>query len=332
MAEVFGRRYELYIGRASIVDSHTGFEGEIPPTIANPNNVRSQLTGGFVDFRTISEQAIKIENPIHINAECKYKDAGGGAGTTTTTSKIMIYNLSEETLKKIKADQTVILKAGYETDADLPMTFVGSIEQFSSKTQGSDKVTTLVCKEAGTILKSARFIKQYPKKSIYGYIFDDIIKLFKDQGIALGYYSENIRTVSYLPEARAFSGKLHKVCSDLCDELGYKWHISRGKVFIYPIDEDQPRDFLVIKKENVIGSINIKSSATGTTTADPSARPEGIKFKVFLDGNIGLESYVRVAEGEYAGDWKISSVVHKCSWHGGDWCSEIEAETIKEKV
>ena len=326
-SEAFGRKHELYVGETFYVDSHTGFEGEIPTTIANPSNVRSQLTGGFVDFNTISERsgAVKIESPIHVLADCKYKTASTtGAGSQSLTS-IKIYNLSETTIKKIKADATVIFKAGYSTDKLLPTVFTGTIETVSSKMH----ITTLICKEASVVLRSARIVGAYSKGQLYTNIFDDIVKVFKSNGVALGYFSDNIRSVSRLPEPRTVSGKVEKVLSDLCNEIGFDWIISRGKLFIYPIDEDQPRDFLIIKPENIIGKINLKDSKDGKSSTDPSVRPDGVKLKVFLDGLIGLENYITLAEGEYSGDYKISSIIHKYSFKGGDSVTEIEAQKVK---
>ena len=325
--EAFGRKHELYIGETFYVDSHTGFEGEIPVTIASPVNVVSQLTGGFVDLRTISSRsgAIKIESPIHVQADCKYKTTNTAGTGAESLTKIKIYNLSDDTAQRINADSPVIFKAGYSTDKLLPTTFTGTIETVST----NNRVTTLVCKEAGVVLKSARIVKTYTKNSLYAHIFDDIIKIFKANGVALGYFSDNIRSTSWLKEYRVVSGKVEKVLSDLCKEIGFSWIISRGKLFIYPVDEPQPRDFLVVKPENVIGKVNPKSSKVGKSSSDASAESDGIKFKIFLNGLFGLENYITIAEGDYAGDYKPSSVVHKYSFKGGESVTEIEAQKVK---
>lgn len=161
MAQVFGHKYEFYIGKAGrLIQEHnapTGYEDSIPATIMRPNTEVSTLTGGFIDYRTIPDQAKVITNPFQMDAEIKY-ETPKVASTKSQVSKFKFYNIGEELRDFISKNDVVILKAGYETDSELPLAFTGTVQKVSTERVGADLVTTIIAVDGGNPIKDRKSV------------------------------------------------------------------------------------------------------------------------------------------------------------------------------
>ena len=148
MAEVFGHKYELFIGEPSrLIEVHnapTAYDDDIPPLMKAPNLRKSSLTGGYVDYLTVDATFRRITNPIQMIAKIKYKEPKSGA-STPQTAVIKLFNLSDDTLESLVTDALVVLNAGYEQDGeDLPLAFVGTVDHVSTQTEGEEEIKNIL--------------------------------------------------------------------------------------------------------------------------------------------------------------------------------------------
>ena len=332
MSEVFGHKYELFIGEPSrLIEMHnapTPYDDVIPASIKAPNLNKSLLTGGYIDYLTIDPTFRRITNPIQMIAKVKYKEPK--SGSSPQTSVIKLFNISDTTLESIVTDALVMLNAGYEQDGDdLPTVFVGTVDTVDTQTEGANQVTTITCTEGGNAIKSIRYVNSHPAGRTYNFILLQMIKKFKDNGIPLGAFIESDRTIQSPKEQTVFSGKLAKSLTDLCDSLDYVWFICKGSLYVQPKDLHRPTEILKIDSSNVIGKITPSKDKAGVPSASADVGPTGVKFRTFLNGEVGLQSYINIEEGDFAGDYKVKTLTFDLNWHDGPWVVDFTTEGIK---
>jgi len=333
MADAFGHKYELFIGEPSrLIEVHneaTAYDDDIPPLLKAPNLRTSSLTGGYVDYLTVDATFRKITDPIQMIAKIKYKEPKAGA-SNPQTAVIKLFNLSDTTLESLVTDALVLLNAGYQKDGeDLPLAFVGTVDHVSTQPEGPDAVTTLLCTEGGNAIKSIRFVDSYPEGRTYNFILLQMIKKFKDNGIPLGRFQESDRTTQSVKEQVAYSGKLAKILTDLCDSLDYVWFICKGKLYVQPKDQPRATEILRITPENIIGKVHPIKNKVGIPSASADSAVKGVKFTTFFNGEVGLQSYVNISEGDFAGDYDIKKLDIHLDWANGPWVLKAETEEVE---
>lgn len=353
MPQVFGHKYQLFIGQPSqgLIEVHrepVGIEANIPALIKNPDfqpvsrpvdslvtpdideseRPVSSVTGGYIDYTSLPSQAVLIEDPIQIDATIK--QSSGRTNGSTPAGTIKVYNLSKVTINQITADSTVVLKAGYTTDNELPVVFIGQIERVYTTREGADNVTTLYCKDAANPLKSAKFARSYPIGFEYQYILLDVIEEFGRNGVPFGSFIGDDRSAQAIQEGVTYNAKLGKVLSEICDEIDFTWFISKGRLYVQPRELDRLIDFVIIRPENVIGAIQPNDDKSALSVSDRSSKPPGIKVDTFLNGSVGLNTYVKIESGDFKGDYKPDSIEHRLNWYNGPWQTTIETQGVKE--
>lgn len=336
MSKVFGHKYELYIGDSpKLIDKHTepsAYTTDNALIFPIAHKTSSTPTGGE-DYRTVGTSFIKITDPVQMVAKVTYSEAKT-SGTSPQSASINLYNLSPKTLEQINTDSIVILNAGYESKGEkeqppLSLAFSGTVDHISTQQSGAEMITTLLCTEGGSAVKSIRFTKSYPAGRTYAFLLEQMIKEFADNGIPLGSFSKTDRTSTSVQEQSVFSGKLSKCLTDLCSGINYVWYISRGKLHIQPKDLPRRVDFLEVNPENIIEKIHPIKNKVGMATTDPVSTLKGIKFSTFFNGEVGLESYVRIAKGDFAGQYGVKKLDLHLNWADGPWTMTITTEEVK---
>lgn len=150
-------------------------------------------------------------------------------------AKIKIYNLSDDTMNRIRKGLPLILNAGYQDDVGT--VFAGIIEESRGgweivSQQGSDRVLDLIVGEA-TDRWLNTFVNKSYKTGIKGsQIISDLLKTF---GLEIGAFKLP-RDVTY-SKGRTLSTSLQAALRSVAGDCGAKLHISNGAVFIRPQNE-----------------------------------------------------------------------------------------------
>lgn len=334
MAEKFGHKYEVYVGKPTeLIERHhtpTGFEGTIPAGVKAPTNKVSTLTSGYVDYLTIPKDVKKITDPIQMEADIKYSI--GKTSGTPQTATIKLYNLAASTLNYIEADAAVLLKAGYEQDTELPIIFVGQVLKVYTTRVGPDNITTMLVKDGANTLKNTKFVGAYPEGQTYNFILLQLIKAFKDNGIPLGGFDENDRSIQSIQESQAISNKLGSALTELCEEIDFIWYLHKGKLYIQPKELDRLIELVKIGADQVIGTLKPNDDKTGVSAKDKESKPAGVKVTTFLNGDIGTHTYMRITYGDFQGDYKPATIKHKLNWKKGPWTTTIVSQGVKNYV
>lgn len=350
MADVFGHKYELYIRKPlELIQVHqesTGYEGnavaltsptsrivsanrgEAVDTGAEEANRNQSIRSGYSDYLVVDVGSVVIKNPIQMEADIKYNNSGKSGSPQTATIKV--YNLSKSTLRQIEKDSAILLKAGYDNDKDLPVIFVGSVEKVSTERNGADTVTTMLCKEGGTVSRTKEVTLKFAKDTLILSMFITVMDEFKKCGIPTGNFFGNAGTLQTIQSPMQFSGNITSVLTELCNMLPAMskmvWFISRGKLYVQPKYEDRFSDIVKVYPSNVIGSIAPNDSTKAQSASISEERPHGIKTALYLNGDIGLENYVEVTYGDYIGTYKPTSIQYNLNWKNGPWQVVIESD------
>jgi hypothetical protein len=331
MAKKFGHSYELYVGLATeLVAKHslpTGFDGTVLAGLRSPNKLEDFRVKGYIDYLTIPKDVKLIKNPIQLDAEIKY--VKGATSGSPQVAKIMLYNLSEDTVNSIVADAAVILKAGFIQDPELPIVFVGQVQSVSTEKVDADLITTMLCKDAGNVLKNVKFAGSYPKGQDSGFVIKQMLKKFAENGVPTGDFIESIRSFTQLDSSSSFSGSLQGQMTELCSSLGMVWYISKGKIYVQPKELDRLTERFDVSADQVIGSVVPDDDKAGVTSVDKAAKPIGVKLTTFLNGEIGLHTYMRVLYGKYEGDYALTAVTYKLNWKNGPWTVTVTSHKVK---
>lgn len=332
MSYIFGHKYRFYIGSPSrLVEYHNSpTDYDIPP---NPNNKTpkqvSLLTGGVIDYRTIPEQAVVIENPFQMQAQVSYKIATSSANTPNL-GKFTFYNLPTNTLAEIAVNKVVILQAGYDSQKTLPLIFSGTVESFKTERKGADMVTEIIAKEGGNVVNTVRVQVAYPRGTTYDLIFLDLMQKFADNGIPTGSFVDTDRARQVLESPLRYNDKLSTILTTVCDNFDYVWFIVKGRLFIQPKDLDRPTEFVILDPSQVIGNISSANDANGKGVADKNVPNKGVKYETYLNGEVSLNTYTRLPEGDFKGDYKTSEITYTLNWKNGPWKNTIKAGEVKE--
>lgn len=344
MSEQFGHKYQLYIGRKKSL-----IESTQPKSVVVPNGEESQvaslkllasdieatnavsqgaqqagLGSSYQDFLVVPAQHILIEK---LNMSANIVDTKAGT-TSKSQTVITIKNLSKKNRDFIFTDDTVLLKAGYQTSKELPLVYAGQITKVEHTTEGVDTITRLTCGAAATVRKNVRFSKNPRRNESVKEVCEYFAGLAANNGIPTGriFVPVDIKLHSGYP----LEGNLFNEMEQFCDRFNLKAYVSLGKLYIEPIDSTgtnylDTMSVLVIKSENIKGSIKPQQDSSGKNT---SQKTSGIKFITFLDGRINTTKRVKIDFGDYRGEYTIVSVKFKMNYESRTWDTIVHCERI----
>lgn len=283
--------------------------------------------------------AVKFENHQIVAKISSTKKSS----TNSTPVTITIYNVAPDTLQKIKAESTIILQAGYETDKELPIIYAGQVIKIKPSKAGPDRLLQLVCSEGYTVQKNVRFNKSFPPGNTYKQILDNLISEAVEYGIPLGgFYTTPQTTSKDLPPSTSTTrleikpssgflaeGNLMLSISKLCEQIGFRCYLALGKLYVEPKEYAKNLEVIKITPDLIIGEVqpekDTSKSLTGGTT-----NKIGVKVRTFLDGRINLAKKIHIVEGDYKGYYDIDSVSHNLNYEGGDWSTTIDLVDVTD--
>lgn len=331
MEKLFLRDYSLSIGRDTSIVSRT-----TSPLTIIPNGEESRIDasqfildgeenpwsefGGYTDFLVTPSSHLTIKE-LNIKATILSSNAGN---SDTQETVIEILNLSDINVSKIRAEDIVILRAGYKSLKDLPIIFVGHVIKVSTTNDNSeDRTTKIICSMSSIPRKNIKISKIPLQGETTQSIADYFAGIAAKNGIPTG----NI----FIPISQSYDygfpavGYFWDIMDEFCQYNNLKNYISLGKLYIEPIDSLQFTDVVAIEPFNVKGSISLEEDSA-TTTGDKNKI--GIVFSTFLDGRITLDKKIRVTYGEFKGDYKPMSIEFRLDLEGSYWDTVVSATKI----
>lgn len=259
------------------------------------------------------------------------------SSTNSTPATITLYNLSTDTLSKIKPESTLILQAGYESDDALAVVYVGQVVKIKPEKNGVDRTVRLVCSAAYTITKNVRISKSWPPGKTFKQIIDELVKELGNYGLPLGAFNTEPQEpiidnppstvtsrLSIIPEAGfAVNGYLMPALESLCESVGFKCYIALSKLYIEPKEYPKTLEIVTLSQDHIIGGIRPEKDTSKSLTGS-STNKTGISVTTLLDGRITLAKKVEIASGPWAGHYDVESVTHSLSYEGKEWYTKMK--------
>lgn len=298
-----------------------------PVGFLSPNAI-----GNIRSFSTLPPKTLQITD-LHFEVEIKDNN-NTNSSTSTNEAVFRIYNLSPKSRKFLQKAHSVSLAAGYENGQKLPLVYVGQIKSVevlptTSTNSGADLIVEIVCTTTA-IVNQIQICKSYPPGITLGAILDDLVTVATTKGISKGFITQDpisrnvVYGLGYYMHGN-FLSELNKLCSNHY----LKASISLGQLNIaYP--NESYGELVTVTKEMVIGGVEADVDKS-TAPVTPNGKPSGVKFTVFLNGNITAGKYVRISYGDYRGQYKITTVNHRLSFEAGDWLTEVVAVPMEAK-
>jgi len=332
MAEQFIHKYILEFGQpVSFYEGQGVFDvpsyAVSPIPFKGPESTKDPLQlDSYVD-KLETDSAVRITG-LNISFDIdKSKEAGN-------PSTLVIYNISDGTSKFLEQWQgkspLLLLRAGYETDTELPIIFQGEIESYSEVFEGHTRKTTLQLKSGSSSIKEAYTVKSYRSGTSVEKIFEDLIADLKLPKGTIYYPRGNEVQFQVINKPVIINTPTAEFLRRFSKDNGYKFWIEDGVVNVYP-------ENYVLRAGEFIFDINSSTNMIGSpvvTDGSPSVQEKQawnkslITVKTTLNGAYTLTSKVRVTSRFYNGIYEIIGLKHVGTYEGSEWYSTLELKQV----
>ena len=363
--QVLGRKYSLVIGEIPELVTST-FE----PYSVDLSNKENIITGGFLknnssqqgyrDYVTVPSEVNSTEiTELHIEVTVEMAVATRSTSSGATV-KLKVFNLSKDNRAKIKTENSVILRAGYEQDDELPLIFAAQVINVTSKKEGVNIVTYITCGDSFTPRKNLRVSKTYPKNTTKKTVIQDLLEQAADYGVPTGEFfiparefesslsdsleASLVSTVNYnpangyaftrvnapFPSGYAVHGLLFEELARVCDNIDFRSYLLQGSLYVEPIEYRIRQSTVEITQDNIIGSIKEDDEGSSNLTGD-SLKQSGITLKVPLNGRITTTSLIELSDldsEDLSGSYATTSLKHILNLEQGDWATQISCKKV----
>lgn len=241
-------------------------------------------------------QEIEITLPITLDFKITRN-----ALATANTARFTLYNLSENTRRKIYKDKFsttvykgIELRAGYgEKKEDLPLVFKGNIKQAYSHRQQTEYLTEIECYDGGFAFLNGETDLSFAANTPDNQILDAMIKTLPgvNKGI-IGDFNDK------LPRGNGYRGNTTELLNT----------ISGGNFFI-----DNETAYCLKEDECIQGNINVITSASGLL-GSPQREETLLTFDIIFEPRLLIGQIIELkseTEKAFNGTYKVINFEHK---------------------
>ena len=240
---------------------------------------------------TVSSDALDVEFTVPFDDDMEPNEA-----------EIIVYNLSDKTIKRLKKKAAISIEAGYQDDTGV--IFSGYVSKVTTQFDGADKVTTI---------KALDDIKKHNLKSTTfaaGTKASVILKnLIKKTGIPIAVFK--VRRDHTYKDSQTVEGNLMSEIKRYAEVCGISVYVSKGKVYARYIKQGDNLNFTVSVDTGMIGS---PTSYTEEITAeDFEDTIDGYEVEMLLQHRISAGGIVKLDSRIANGTYRVCSGEHRFS-------------------
>lgn len=183
---------------------------------------------------TISSATLDMEFEIPFDDDMEPNEA-----------EIIIYNLSDNTIKQFENGKQLTLTAGYKGDTGV--VFTGYISKVKTEIDGADKITTIYALDdiKDHTMENLSFKKKTKASAI-------LKKLIDKTGLPVGEFK--VRRDHTYKDAQTVKGNLMENIKKYAEVCGISVYVSKGKIYARHIKEGDNIEFSVGSGTGMIGS------------------------------------------------------------------------------
>ncbi|QCQ59198.1 baseplate hub [Rheinheimera phage Barba5S] len=180
-------------------------------------------------------------------------------GEGKNPSHISIYNLSDEAVKLLeqsgKNKATVQLRCGYITDKELPIVFLGEVDNIIESYEGPTRITKLLVRAGSTNIQNAYSVRAYKRGTTVEQIIKDLIS---DMKLPYGtVYLPRVGENSLAINKNFYAyGKTEDILKAICDNYNLIYSVARTAIVnVVPRkQEDDTSNTQYNPRRQVVGS------------------------------------------------------------------------------
>ena len=214
--------------------------------------------------------------------------------------EIIVYNLSNATIRELKMKQSLSVEAGYEGDTGV--IFNGYITKVSTKREGADKVTTIKIIDSLTRDKAT-----YEDKTFSGQTAKQILEaLLKETGLPIAH--KNIKDDYTYDKDVTVDGSIVSEIKKQSEVCNVSTFLRGGKIYCCSLNDFTEVNFVVSEETGMIGSPEYYSEEV--TIEDETRTIEGLDIEMILQHRMGAGAVVQLTSKEYKGKYRVRSGTH----------------------
>lgn len=322
-----------------MTESNTAFLRRYSLTVGNSKDVKDSITTKD-DIQLTTDFTTEVIGSLNINSlkmKATIQAGKGSSSPSVGASFVELYNIDDKDLGFFIKDNTLLLKAGYESihgtdDTSLPLIYAGQISKVTTEKKGSDFVTKIVCGDSIFARNNLRVAGAVPKGTAYIDAIKILLDILKAKGVPVQnmdiYKDQADRLFSKLPNGYSFEGSLVASLNKLVAGINYRTYFHLGKLHIEPVEDPFFVDAVLLKATNIKDSIAPESSTSGKSSGDKDSK-EGIVLNTFLNGEITLNKALLIQDiPKFTGKYKITALEHLLDTEGEKWDTKISCRRI----
>ncbi|OPA77520.1 hypothetical protein BVG16_13795 [Paenibacillus selenitireducens] len=222
-------------------------------------------------------------------------------------SEIKLWNLSMDTINKIKKQATLMVNAGYRGDVGLVLH--GFISKVRTKPEGVNRVTTIYVMDSVDLSKAKIKDITYAKGTAASYIIKDMAKRL---GLPIAQFELN-KDVRYVDGFTA-QGEGVDIIQSVAKDCGTSAFINKGRLYVRSLRRGADGLFRLSPETGLIGSPEYFEDDT----------TKGFSITSQLQHRITTASAIQLKCSQFDGIVHVRSGAHHLSITG-DFTTEVEA-------
>lgn len=218
---------------------------------------------------------------------------------------VIIYNLTFDTINRIKKDDLLTVEAGYRGDTGIILS--GRVSGIETRFEGAERVTTVHVLDGPSFSESQKVSKAYKQGIKASAILRDLVA-----ALNMG------EAVLQLPEDKTYAGgytvndKTVDAIKNIAADLGISFYISKGKPYIRSIHEADDIRFTLSPETGMIGS---------PEPIDNNGQ-KGYRVRCLLQHRIDTASRIQINSIYVSGKFNVIRGEH--TNNGDDFITELE--------
>lgn len=217
-------------------------------------------------------------------------------------AEIIVYNLSDNTIKQLKKGAAISINAGYQDDTG--EVFKGYISRVVTKYDGADKVTTVNAMD--DVRTHSVESLAYDEGVSASFILRDLLGR---TGIPVAVF--NIRRDYTYKDSQTVDGDLMQNIKKYARVCGISVYVHKGKIYARHIKEGDNLNFTVSSETGMIGS---PSPYTEQITAETYTDTiDGYEVEMLLQHRVSTAAIVKLNSLSASGTYRVCSGEHRFS-------------------
>lgn len=244
-------------------------------------------TGGV----TLTSEALDVEFYVPFDDDMEPNEA-----------EIVVYNLSNNTIKQLKKGAAISIEAGYKGDTGV--LFNGYISKVKTEYDETDKKTTVYAMD--DIKDHSIASMSFAKGTKASYILRTLIN---KTGIPVAAFK--VRRDHTYKDAKTVEGDLMENIKTFAEVCGISVYVSKGQIYARYIKEGDNLNFSVSSDTGMIGSPN--SFSEEITAEDYKETVDGYKVEMLLQHRMCAGAIVQLKSKGANGTFRVCKGEHRFS-------------------